>query len=82
LRKPTGLKARDSLDGEEVTMKIATELQGTPSWFTPAQAAAHLGLPSVRALYQVVRRGQVPAHRLGRRLRFRREELDRALAGS
>lgn len=48
-------------------------------WLTPIEAAVHLGLPSVRALYQAVRRGTVPAHRLGRRLRFSRDELDRLL---
>jgi excisionase family DNA binding protein len=47
-------------------------------WLTPAEAADHLGLASVRALYQRVRRGQIRAHRLGGRLRFRLEDLDRA----
>jgi excisionase family DNA binding protein len=45
-------------------------------WMTAAQAALYLGLPSIRALYQAVRRGQVPARRLGRRLRFLRQDLD------
>ena len=49
-------------------------------WLTPREAADYLGLPSERALYQAVRRGQVRAHRLGRRLRFRRPELDAAVA--
>jgi excisionase family DNA binding protein len=49
-------------------------------WLTAKEAVAYLRLPSARALYQAVRRGQVPAHRLGpRRLRFSRAELDRAL---
>jgi excisionase family DNA binding protein len=48
-------------------------------WLTAKQAAAHLGLPSRKALYQAVRRGQVPVHRFGKRLRFSRAELDRAL---
>lgn len=48
-------------------------------WMTADQAAAHLGLPSRKALYQAVRRGQVPVHRFGKRLRFNRAELDRAL---
>jgi excisionase family DNA binding protein len=42
---------------------------------TAAEAAAFLRLPSVRALYQLVRRGRVEAHRLGRQLRFSRSEL-------
>lgn len=49
-------------------------------WLTAMQAFQYLGLPSLRALYQAVRRGQVPAHRLGRRLRFDQGELDRALS--
>jgi excisionase family DNA binding protein len=48
-------------------------------WLTADQAAAHLGLPSRKALYQAVRRGQVPVHRFGKRLRFSRAELDHAL---
>jgi len=50
------------------------------AWLNPQDAASYLGMPSVRALYQSVRRGQVPAYRLGRRLRFRRSELDEVLA--
>ena len=48
-------------------------------WMTADEAAAHLGLPSRKALYQAVRRGQVPVHRFGKRLRFSRTELDDAL---
>jgi excisionase family DNA binding protein len=56
----------------------ATNARPEP-WMTAEQAAAHLGLPSRKALYQAVRRGQVPVHRFGKRLRFNRAELDRAL---
>jgi excisionase family DNA binding protein len=48
-------------------------------WLTADEAAAHLGFPSRKALYAAVERGQVPAHKLGRRLRFRRAELDALL---
>ncbi len=48
-------------------------------WLTAPEAAAYLGLPSHRALYQAIRRGQVRTHRLGRRLRFRTAELDAVL---
>ena len=49
-------------------------------WLGATEAAGYLGLPSRKALYQAVRRGQVPAHRLGaRRMRFRRVELDEVL---
>lgn len=51
-------------------------------WLTVEQATAYLGLPSRKALYQAVRRGQVPVHRLGkRRMRFSTAELDELLAG-
>jgi excisionase family DNA binding protein len=52
-------------------------------WLTADEAVAYLGLPSRKALYQAVRRGQLPVHRLGkRRMRFSRAELDRALVGA
>ncbi len=50
-------------------------------WLTAEQATAYLGLPSRRALYMAIRRGQVPVHRLGRRMRFDARELDGALRG-
>jgi excisionase family DNA binding protein len=49
-------------------------------WLTVDETVRYLGLPSRRALYQAVRRGQLPVHRMGRRLRFRRVELDEALS--
>lgn len=50
------------------------------AWMTAEEAAAYLGYRTRAALYQAVRRGIVPAHRLGaRRLRFRRAELDEEL---
>lgn len=51
------------------------------NWLTPEQAARYLALPSRKALYQAVRRGLVPGHRLGRLLRLHRPELDRVLLG-
>ena len=52
-------------------------------WLGARDAARYLGLPSRKALYQAVRRGQVPVHRLGtRRMRFRRIELDQVLQRS
>ena len=50
-------------------------------WLTADEAARYLGLPSRRALYMAIRRGQVPVHRLGRRMRFDARELDAALRG-
>jgi excisionase family DNA binding protein len=49
-------------------------------WLTPEEAAAYLRLPSVRALYQAVRRGQVPVHRRANKaMLFNRGELDAAM---
>jgi excisionase family DNA binding protein len=50
-------------------------------WLNPLEAVRYLGLPSLKALYQAVRRGQIPAHRLGlKRLRFNKRELDELMA--
>lgn len=46
-----------------------------PPLLTPDQACAYLGLPSVRAIYQRVRRG-MPVVKVGRSLRFDQRELD------
>ncbi len=48
-------------------------------WLTADEAARYLGFPSRKALYQAVRRGQVPGHRIGRRLRFSAAEIDRVV---
>ena len=48
-------------------------------WLPADAAAAYLGFSSRKALYQAVRRGQIPGHRIGRRLRFDPAELDRWL---
>ena len=45
-------------------------------WLTAAEAANYLRLPSVNALYQRVAHGQIKALRLGRKMRFRRRDLD------
>lgn len=50
-------------------------------WLTSDEAVRYLKMRSRKALYQAVRRAQVPVHRLGRRLRFRRAELDALLLG-
>jgi excisionase family DNA binding protein len=46
---------------------------------TAAEAADYLRVPSPKALYQRVARGQVKAYRLGRGLRFRRRDLDQLM---
>lgn len=49
-------------------------------WLRPEQVVRYLKLPSLKALYQAVRRGQLPAHHFGRRLLFSRSEVDRQLS--
>ena len=51
----------------------------TDGWMTADEAARYLGMPSRKALYQAIRRGQIRGHRLGRRLRFQKVDLDQAL---
>lgn len=50
-------------------------------WLDADEATAYLRLPTRKALYAAVARGTVPAHRLGRRVRFHRGELDALLGG-
>ena len=52
-------------------------------WMSTDEAVSYLALPSRKALYQAVRRGQVPVYRRGpRRMRFSRVELDEILRRS
>lgn len=51
---------------------------GVLRWFDADETARHLGMTR-RGVYMAVRRGQVPVHRLGRRLRFDLAEVDAAL---
>lgn len=48
-------------------------------WLDADEATVYLRLPSRKALYAAVARGTIPAHRLGRRVRFHRPELDALL---
>ena len=50
-------------------------------WINATEAAAYLGLRSRKAVYQAVRRGQIPVHRLGKRMLFRKEEIDAVILG-
>ena len=47
-------------------------------WLTIMEAVEYLRFPSRGALYQAIRRGQIPAHKLGARIRLKRSELDAA----
>lgn len=48
-------------------------------WLTAEEARDYLRFPSRKALYKAVERAQLPVHRLGRRLRFSRADLDALL---
>ena len=52
------------------------------TWLTSSEAAEYLRLPSVGALRVLVFKRQVPFHKLGRNLRFKKCELDRLLEAS
>ena len=51
-------------------------------WLTSREAVVYLRLPSTGALRNLVYRRKIPFVRLGRRLRFDRERLDRFLESS
>lgn len=46
-----------------------------PKWMSTAEAAAVLGVYS-RTLYRLVDSGDLPAYRIGRVIRFKREDVD------
>jgi excisionase family DNA binding protein len=78
----TGADARTALvrASEELGRLKTIADQDQAEWLGASAAARYLGLPSRKALYQAVRRGQVPFHRFGsRRMRFRRIDLDQVL---
>lgn len=49
---------------------------GYYDWIGPAGAIQHLGLPSLQALYRLIRDHRLPFGRVGRQYRFRRDHLD------
>jgi len=51
----------------------------TTPWMTVDEAVEYLSLTSKHALYRYVRTGYVPCCRLGRNMRFLKEDLDAAL---
>ncbi len=52
------------------------------TWLTADEAAEYLRLPSVGMLRVLVCKREVPFHKLGRRLRFKKMDLDRLLESS
>lgn len=68
------------LSSEEVKVDTQTEEQDrvTPGWFSYQGAAVYTGL-SETSLWRLVRSGSLRPARLGRTVRFSREELDMLL---
>jgi len=66
--------------GKDADTDRSRKREARGPWLTAEQTADYLALPSAKAVYEAVRRGEIPAHRLGeRRLRFSSEELDALL---
>jgi len=61
--------------------ELPSQVAPAGEWLTAKEAAQYLGFDTMKALYSAVERLQVPASRLGRRLRFNRAGLDRLLRG-
>ncbi len=54
-----------------------TELaQGRQGWMNADQAATYLGSASRAHVYDLAARGHIPVHRDGRRMLFRKSEID------
>lgn len=70
---------------EQPGARLKTKTRGTGqifenlTWLTSNEATEYLRLPSVGALRVLVWKRQLPFHKLGRSLRFKRAELDRLL---
>ncbi len=70
----------DELAGDPVALERLRELvgerpgAGTP-WLTAGEAAAYLACPESR-IRKLTMTGELPCHRDGRRVLYRREELD------
>lgn len=59
-----------------------TPRRGLAPWMTPEEAAKYLALSTERSLRDIARRRLLPAHRLGRTLRFSRPEVDAAMVAN
>jgi excisionase family DNA binding protein len=85
--KPSEKKERDILYGKrcfssECSRREARVLFENLAWLSSDEAAQYLRLPSIGALRVLVCRRKLPFHKLGRRLRFKRLELDEFLDAS
>lgn len=52
----------------------------TDAWMTTEQAATYGGWHSAKSFWEFARRHQIPSGKAGRRLRWKREDIDKALA--
>lgn len=68
--------------GQTVDQQSKSEEDEGSGWIDAPAAQAYLGMPSLAALYAACHRGQIPCHHLGKRLRFRRSELDAVISGN
>jgi excisionase family DNA binding protein len=55
--------------------------EDNPLWFSSREAAKHLGL-TTRTLYRLVDDGLLPAYRMGRVLRLKRDDIDAFIEAS
>lgn len=73
----------DTLNNENLVGKHANDLlfdnDHFHSWIATAQAAAYLGI-SPNALRIMVHRGKIKTHKLGSRLRFQIQDLNKCLS--
>lgn len=69
-------------NGGSVRIESDIQLFENLKWLTSREAVDYLRLPSVGALRQLVYRRRIPYSKLGRSLRFNRQELDRFLESS
>jgi excisionase family DNA binding protein len=73
-----GLKSGCRLPVPVDSQDPARPASAAGEWLSARDAAEHLGM-NLKAFYSAVERGQVPASRIGRRLRFSRNGLDQLL---
>lgn len=70
-KRPRALKAQHT-----PIAPASTDQEFRYGWIGPSQAMRHLGLRSLSALYRLINEWNLPYGRMGRRYRFRRNDLD------
>ncbi|MFO0585630.1 MAG: helix-turn-helix domain-containing protein, partial [Anaeromyxobacter sp.] len=67
------------LDEQEAARpSTGSSVRSDRDWLTAQELAQVYGFPSTRAVYLAVRRGTIPARRVGRLLRFLRSDVEAA----